>query len=50
VTVGEIAAPALNQSGGIVAVGVSARNIKSLTSAVGQGSIAIAFVHQVLRQ
>jgi len=36
--------------GGIVAVGVSGGNIKSLTSAVGQGSIAIAFVRQVLRQ
>jgi hypothetical protein len=48
---GEIAVLARNQSGGIVALDdVRGGNIKSLASAVGEGSIAIAFVHQVLRQ
>jgi thioredoxin reductase (NADPH) len=36
---------------GIFAVGdVRRGNIKQVASAVGEGSIAIAFVHQVLRQ
>ena len=36
---------------GIFAVGdVRGRNVKRVASAVGEGSIAVAFVHQVLRQ
>jgi len=36
---------------GVFAVGdVRCGNIKRVASAVGEGSIAIAFVHQVLRQ
>jgi thioredoxin reductase (NADPH) len=36
---------------GIFAVGdVRCGNVKRVASAVGEGSIAIAFVHQVLRQ
>ncbi len=36
---------------GIFAVGdVRGGNIKRVASAVGEGSIAVAFVHQVLRQ
>jgi thioredoxin reductase (NADPH) len=36
---------------GIFAVGdVRAGNIKRVASAVGEGSIAVAFVHQVLQQ
>ena len=36
---------------GVFAVGdVRAGNIKRVASAVGEGSIAIAFVHQILRQ
>jgi thioredoxin reductase (NADPH) len=40
-----------NQSAGIAAVGdVRGGKIKSLASAVGEGSMAIAVAHQVLRQ
>jgi thioredoxin reductase len=36
---------------GIFAVGdVRGGNVKRVASAVGEGSIAVAFVHQVLRQ
>jgi thioredoxin reductase (NADPH) len=36
---------------GIFAVGdVRSGNVKRVASAVGEGSIAVAFVHQVLRQ
>jgi thioredoxin reductase (NADPH) len=36
---------------GIFAVGdVRGSNVKRVASAVGEGSIAVAFVHQVLRQ
>ena len=36
---------------GVFAVGdVRGGNIKRVASAVGEGSIAVAFVHQVLRQ
>jgi len=36
---------------GVFAVGdVRAGNIKRVASAVGEGSIAISFVHQVLRE
>jgi thioredoxin reductase (NADPH) len=46
-------APYLLETGapGVFAVGdVRANNIKRVASAVGEGSIAVAFVHQVLHE
>jgi thioredoxin reductase (NADPH) len=45
------ALPARNDLPGVFAVGdVRAGNVKRVTSAVGEGSIAISFVHRVLAE
>ena len=41
---------ALDNRWGSSLLGVRARNVKGVASAVGEGSIAISFVHQVLKE